>query len=158
MQTSNQMSPAPSTKPNRIPQVDIIGAWLFIFIGVIGFLDAAYLTIERFRGVIPACTIVSGCEKVLISQYSHIGPLPISLLGMVYYATIIIGALLFLDFKKIHFLHLLAAYTLLGIFASAYFLYLQIFIIQALCFYCLVSAFTSTMLFFNGWYIYRKTT
>lgn len=151
------MSPAPSPKINKIPRVDTIGAILFIFIGLVGFLDATFLTIEHYRQAIPACAIVSGCKQVLLSSYSNIGFVPLSVLGMVYYAIIIIGALLFFDLRKLHFLHLLAAFSLLGIIASAYFIYLQIFIIKALCIYCLGSALTSTLLFFNGWFVYRKT-
>ncbi len=158
MQTSNQTLPEPSPQVNKIPRVDTIGAIIFIIIGLIGFLDATYLTIERYRGVIPVCTIVSGCKQVLISQYSSLGPVPLSVLGMIYYAIVIVGALLFFDLRKIHFLHLLAAFTLLGIFASAYFIYLQVFIIKALCIYCLGSALTSTLLFLNGWYVYKKTS
>lgn len=157
METLNQTSSAPSPKTNKIPRVDTIGAIIFIIIGLFGFLDATYLTIERFRNIIPACAIVSGCKQVLLSSYSSIGLVPLSVLGMIYYAIIIIGALFFFDLRKIHFLHLLAAFSLLGIIASAYFIFLQIFIIKALCIYCLGSALTSTLLFLNGWFVYNKT-
>ena len=157
MQTSKATLPEQLPKTNKIPRVDIIGAIIFIIIGTIGFLDATYLTIEDLRGTIPLCAIVSGCKQVLQSGYAHLGPIPLSVLGMIYYAVVIIGALLFFDLKKIRFLHLLADFTLLGIFASGYFIFLQIFIIKALCIYCLGSALTSTLLFLNGWYVYRKT-
>lgn len=158
METSKATSPELSPKKNKIPRVDTVGAIIFIIIGVIGFLDATYLSLERFHGIIPICKVVSGCKTVLLSQYSTIGPIPLSELGMLYYLVVIVGAVLFLDLKKIRILHLLAAFTLLGIFASGYFVYLQVFVIKALCIYCLASATTSLLLFLNGWYIYKKTS
>ena len=158
MQTSNQTSPKPSTKINNLPRVDTVGAVIFIIIGVIGFLDSTYLTIEHYHGVIPVCTIVVGCQQVLQSSYASFGLVPLSLLGMIYYFIVILGALLFLDLRKIRLLHLLAAFSLLGILASGYFLFLQIFVIKALCIYCLGSALTSTLLFMNGLYVYKKTS
>lgn len=157
MEISKQTSQPPSTEISKIPRVDIVGAIFFLVIGLIGFLDATFLAIEKYYNVIPACAIVSGCKQVLLSPYSNIGPIPLSVLGMLYYLVIIIGALLFFDLKKIYFLHWLAAYAVLGILASAYFLFLQVFIIKALCIYCLASALTSTLLFLNGWFVYYKT-
>ena len=152
METSTQPS------PNTLPRIDKIGAIIFLILGIIGFFDASYLTIEHYRGLIPICTIITGCGQVLISKYSTIGPVPLALLGVAYYSVIIFGSLLFLDLKIIKILHLLAAYTLVGILASAYFIYLQVFVIQALCLYCLISALISTLLFVNGAVIYKKTT
>ena len=158
MPISNQTSPKPSTKINNLPRVGAVGAVIFIIIGVIGFLDSTYLTIEHYHGVIPVCTIVVGCQQVLQSSYASFGLVPLSLLGMIYYFIVILGALLFLDLRKIRLLHLLAAFSLLGILASGYFLFLQIFVIKALCIYCLGSALTSTLLFLNGLYVYKKTS
>jgi uncharacterized membrane protein len=151
METSNPTSPTP------LPKVDKIGAIVFLILGVIGFLDATYLSLEHYRGVIPICKVVTGCGQVLLSQYSTIGPIPLSVLGMAYYTVIIVGAIIFLDIKKLRVLHLLSAYTFAGILASGYFMYLQVFIIKALCLYCIFSALTSTLLFLNGVYIYSKT-
>ena len=151
METSKPPLPAPSPKVNKL------GAAIFLLFGVVGFLDASYLTIEHYRGVLPVCHVVSGCGQVLISKYSTIGPVPLALLGVAYYSVIIFGSLLYLDLKIQKILHLLAAYTMVGIAASAYFVYLQFFVIKALCFYCLISAGISTLLFLNGLYIFKKT-
>ena len=151
METLNPTSLPP------LPKIDKIGAIIFLFLGVVGFLDASYLTVEHYRGLVPICKVITGCGEVLISKYSTIGPVPLALLGVAYYSVVIFGALLFLDLKIIKILHLLAAYTCVGIIASLYFIYLQIFVIHALCLYCLFSAFTSALLFINGAYIYKKT-
>ena len=151
METSKPQSPEPSPKVNKL------GAAIFLLFGVAGFLDASYLTIEHYRGVLPVCRVVSGCGQVLISKYSMFGPVPLALLGVAYYSVIIFGSLLYLDLKIKKILHLLAAYTMVGIAASGYFVYLQFFVIKALCFYCLISAGISALLFLNGLYIFKKT-
>lgn len=151
MQISKTQSNEPLSKTTKI------GAAVFLLLGVIGFLDATYLYLEHLRGTIPACNVIKGCDQVLVSSYSTIGPVPLALLGSIYYLIIIVGALIFFDTKKVHFLHLLSAFTLVGIFASLYFLYLQFFIIKALCIYCLFSAATSTLLFVNGYIVFKKT-
>ena len=65
------------TKPRLI--LVLIAVFAFL-----GFLDATYLTIKHYQGVLPPCS-VSGCENVLTSRYATVGTLPISLLGSVYY-------------------------------------------------------------------------
>ncbi|MBI5729163.1 MAG: vitamin K epoxide reductase family protein [Candidatus Magasanikbacteria bacterium] len=122
-------------------------AIIFVLIGLLGFLDATYLTIGHFRHTLPPCTIVHGCSQVLTSQYSTIVGVPVALGGVVYYLFILISALVYLDTKREAVLLLAARATVLGVLASIYFLTLQIFIIRAYCLYCLVSIGTSTALF-----------
>ena len=44
----------------------------FFISALIGFIDASFLTIEHYRGVVPPCSIISGCEKVTTSEYSEV--------------------------------------------------------------------------------------
>lgn len=134
-----------------------IGAIIFLALGVAGFLDSGYLALESYRGSVPICTILTGCQEVLASGYSKVAGVPLSYLGVLYYSIVIAGSLLYLDIKNVKVLHALSGFTMIGILASVYFLYLQFFVIQALCIYCLFSAMTSTLLFINGLYIFIKT-
>ena len=117
---------------------------------LLGFLDAAYLTIEHYRGVVPPCAIVSGCAAVTTSQYSLIFGIPVALLGAIYYLLITALCILYFDTKQTKILKIIARLTILGLLASLYFVYLQAFIIHAWCLYCLGSAATSTILFILG--------
>lgn len=117
---------------------------------VLGFLDATYLTVEHYRGVIPACTVVNGCEKVLTSAYSTVFGIPVALGGAFFYLVIIFLLLFYFDTKKSSILLLAARLTPLGFAASVYFFSLQAFIIHSWCLYCLGSAITSTLLFIMG--------
>lgn len=140
-------------QPNNVPKK--IAILLFV-VALLGFADAAYLTIEHYRGVIPPCTVVSGCELVLTSDYSVVAGIPVSLGGTIFYLIILIGIFAYLDFKKPRILQLTLFATVPGFIASLWFLYLQVFVIHSYCLYCLGSALTSTLLFIISMWVFSK--
>jgi len=129
---------------------------LFLLVALVGFVDATYLTVQHFIGVVPPCLITKGCSTVLTSQWSAVGPVPISLLGAIYYLVLIVLALAYLSSGKKRFLTTAAFGTFLGFIASLWLFGLQLFIIKDLCFYCLISGLTSTILFIIGLFIFRQ--
>jgi uncharacterized membrane protein len=136
----------------------LIPKWLiilFICLSFVGFLDAAYLTVEHYtQGILP-CYVFKGCEKVTTSQYSTLAGVPISLFGAIYYLTIFISGILFLDTKSQKWLSVLGYLPILGFLASLGLIYLQLFVIKAICLYCVISAISSTTLFIMGLYLLR---
>ena len=131
-----------------------IPKWLFAFflivISFIGFLDATYITLKHYLGVPITCSILNGCEKVTTSVYSTVFNIPVALIGSVYYLIIFALIILYLDTKKETIFYTASKITALGFIASIWFTYLQIFVLKAFCFYCLVSSGTSTILFILG--------
>lgn len=121
-----------------------------LIISFLGFLDASYLTVEHYRGVIPPCSIVLGCEVVATSKYSLLFQVPVSLLGTLYYLTVFVLSVAYLESKNKNWLTAAAVLTPLGFLFSAWFVYLQLFVIHAICIYCMGSALTSTGLFVLG--------
>lgn len=132
-----------------------IAAIIFLAVSALGFLDATYLTIEHYRGNIPPCTI-QGCEIVLTSAQSKIAGIPVALLGSLYYLTLLILSIAYLDNKNESLIKIASKFTSLGFVASLYFVYLQFFVIKEICQYCMVSAGASTLLFIIGMYILVK--
>ena len=126
----------------------------FLVLSAIGFLDATYLTVEHYKGSVPPCAI-QGCEIVLMSGQSVIVGVPVALLGAIYYLAILIMSIAFLESKNISILRVASYLTIIGIVASAYFVYLQLFVIQQICQYCMISAITSTALFGMGVWVRR---
>lgn len=128
-----------------------IPKWLlisFILVSFIGFLDSTFLTFEHYnQGILP-CYIFSGCEEVTTSQYATMAGVPISLAGAVFYLLIFIAAVFYLDTKNEKALKVLIFLPAIGFLASLWLLGLQIFIIKAICFYCIISLISSTTLFF----------
>jgi len=113
----------------------------------LGFLDAMYLTASHYIGIIPPCYIVGGCEQVTTSQYSLILGIPVALMGTLYYIAVLATTLFYVDKKHPLAIRALQGITVLGLLFSLWFTYVQGFIIEAWCSYCLFSALTSTVLF-----------
>lgn len=121
--------------------------WIIALFSFLGFLDASYLAIEHYLGGVPPCSIVAGCEIVLISSYAEVFGVPVALLGALYYFAIFMSALLIISLDLEFLWILIVIISSAGLLASAYFVYLQIFVIGAICLYCFFSA-TMTFLIF----------
>lgn len=127
----------------------LIGA--IVALAVIGFADSTFLFAKRIVGTpIPCMLGFSGCDDVAKSSYSVMLGIPLALYGMVFYLFIGALALLYADTKKVLFAKLLLGATAIGFLMSAYFIYVQGFLIKAFCVWCVISAIISTALFALG--------
>jgi uncharacterized membrane protein len=139
---------------SRPPRRPVFGMLAF---AILGFLDAAYLTVEHFLNRVPPCSIVHGCEKVTTSSFALIfGVLPMSLLGALYYLSVIVALILYLDMRRAFIIKWTARFTIIGFLFSLYLVYLQLFVIKAICQYCMLSALSSTGLFVVGLLMLRS--
>jgi uncharacterized membrane protein len=113
---------------------------LRVVLGVLaaaGLLISAYLTWVHFARVAPVCVGGSGgCETVQSSRYAAILGVPVSALGLVGYAGLLLSAVLRGEVGV--YLGFLIA--LVGTLFSAYLTYLELFVIHAVCQWCLASA------------------
>lgn len=126
--------------------------WLFLGLSFLGFLDASYLTASHYSGAPVICSVFDGCEKVTASVYSTFGNVPVALMGMAYYFTLLFAVAWFLSTRDKKSIVFASGLTAAGFFASLWFVYLQLFVIKAICLYCMISATTSTLLFILGVY------
>lgn len=140
----------------RLAPVPTSLAIAILVVAALGFADAAYLTIEHYKGVIPPCSIVSGCETVLTSSYSIVLGVPVSLLGAIYYFLIAGGIFAYIDTKKTAILKWTLSITIFGLLMSLWFIFLQAIVIKAWCLYCLGSAATSIALFVLAGVVFKK--
>ena len=70
-----------------------------------------------------------------------------ALMGAIYYVSVLVATLSFVDKKNPIAIRALQVLTITGLLFSLWFVYVQGFIINAWCMYCLFSAFTSSTLF-----------
>lgn len=133
--------------------------WLpitFLVLSIVGLSDATYLTIEHYKSLSVGCLAGNDCDRVLASVYSTIGNIPVALLGFFYYLVIFASITAYFYFKQKNqpaseqILDFAVRFTLIGFIASLWFVYLQLFVIHAICAYCMISAITSTTLFVLG--------
>jgi uncharacterized membrane protein len=105
-------------------------------IALAGTAIAAYLTWVKLTGGVPACGPLAGCETVQTSDYSTIMGIPVSVLGLAYQLTIL--ALVVTWWRTGDRRALMATYALglVGVAFAAYLVYLQLFVIGAVCTWC----------------------
>ena len=124
---------APSTKDRE-------GRTLRVVLGALaaaGLLISAYLSWVYFAGVAPVCAGGGGgCERVQSSPYATILGVPVAVLGVVGYA----GLLFSVALRGEAGVYLGFLVTLVGTLFSFYLTYLEVFVIGALCQWCLASA------------------
>lgn len=127
----------------------------FLILSFLGFLDATYLAVKHYLGTPINCSILEGCEKVATSPYATIGGTPVALLGAIYYIAMFLLIVAYFDTKRETILSFVARLTPIGFLASVWFVYLQLFVIKAICLYCIISAITSTALFILGLFVIK---
>ena len=143
-----------------------IQRWSRVLIGaiaVLGALNTAYLTINRFTNTSTACP-TSGCEQVLSSPYATVFGLPLALFGLLAYLAMTAFAFLPLAVKpetnkplrttleNWTWLLLFAGSTAMLIF-SGYLMNIMVsqFVVKygagGVCYYCIASALFALSLF-----------
>ena len=141
------MSPRDKTKSKYFKAAILI-------LSVIGFLISVYLTYLHYtEGQSAFCSQGSDCDVVRQSSYSAILGIPVALLGAVGYALIIWFN--YVSLARSTRWVLLYTISLAGFLFSAYITYLEIFVIKAICPYCVVSALIMTVIFIM--LAYRKS-
>ena len=92
---------------------------------------AAYLTWTHLTAAAPVCS-TGGCETVQHSRYAELAGIPVAALGLVAYATIL--GLVLLDTPTLRVVA--AALAAVALAFSLYLLALQLFVIDAICSWC----------------------
>ena len=101
-----------------------------------GLAIATYLAVVEVGGGVPSCGPLHGCEEVARSEYSRIGGVPVAVFGVGLSLVLLTLALAW--WRTNLYALLLAHYglSLAGVLFEAYFLYLELFVIGAICVWC----------------------
>jgi uncharacterized membrane protein len=121
-------------------------------LAVAGMGVAAYLTYIHYADQLAACPVGGhGCQTVQQSSYSAIAGVPVALLGGLAATALLIIALsrlaglpLAVEWASLATL----ALTTASVAFAAYLTYIELFVLEAICFYCvsLASIFTASWL------------
>mgnify|MGYP000446968679 CR=1 FL=1 len=130
--------------------------YTFLIVAMIGFIDSVYLATAYHSGTPLSCKFLSGCNEVARSKYSYIGGVSLPVLGVLFYTIVAINSLLYLAKRSNIYAIILLLVTDLGLLASIYFVYLQVYVIGAICLYCIISATASLILFLLSLYLFLK--
>lgn len=138
--------------------------YLLLSFAIVGFLDAAYLTIVHYQHAIPPCTI-GGCETVLTSQFATVWGIPTALFGAIFYLCIVIGTGVFLMYSSNEVRSSHTARTIstalfflctAGLLVGIVLIYIQAFVLHSWCYYCLFSELIDFLLFDASWWLYNS--
>jgi uncharacterized membrane protein len=112
-------------------------------VALIGLAVAAYLTYVHYAELEPICAGGGGgCEKVQNSSYAELAGIPVAVLGLIGYG-LILGSL-WIPGESGRLAG--AVLALVGFGFSAYLTWAELFEIDAICQWCVVSAVLMTIL------------
>jgi uncharacterized membrane protein len=104
-------------------------------VALAGLSVAGYLTWAHFDDAALVCVAGGGCETVQESEYAELAGIPVALLGLGAYAAML--ALVVVDGPNARLAAAMLA--LVGLVFSLYLLALQLFVIDAVCAWCLAN-------------------
>jgi uncharacterized membrane protein len=110
---------------------------------VLGIGVAGYLVYVHYADVDPVCNIAHGCHKVQTSEYAKLAGVPVALLGLIGYV-VLLAALIAPQGEAARMVAALTA--LVGFGFSMYLTYRELFTIDAICQWCVLSAILMTLL------------
>ena len=124
-------------------------AWGQFILVVVGIVVAGYLSYTYTSGSSIVCGPVGDCEGVRASAYAGVMGIPVPVIGLVSF--IVYGVLLAGRLRLAGNLSYLAMLGMIvvavaGLIFSWYLTYVELFVIRAVCTWCLASAFVITVL------------
>lgn len=122
--------------------------WVMAGLAGLGLLVSAYLTSVHYAAVPLVCLGTTGCEEVNRSIFSVVAGLPVALLGVGAYAVVLIS--LWAERQAILKTQegVLAQFgvALTGTLFSLYLTYVELFVLRAVCIWCVISAVAITVI------------
>ncbi len=115
--------------------------WAVAALALVGAGIAGYLTYTHFKGSPPVC-LTSGCEVVQNSRWSKLFGIPVALLGLLTYLSIVASTLVRHPLVK----QVGAMIALVALGFNAYLLYIQEHEIGRYCTWCVSNEIVSAIL------------
>lgn len=121
-------------------------AILLLVLSLLGIVNSGYLAWKHYRKQPLVCPLKEKCELVTESKWSHIFGVRNEVLGVLYYIfafLFVIYVFFFNPGMKILFI----IGTGGALLFSAFLVFLQSYVIKSYCFYCIISAILSLLIF-----------
>ena len=122
---------------------------IFLAVFILGLISSIFLASNSSTGI---CTPGNGCDIVNNSTYGSVLGIKVSIYGIFIFSFMILLTLFHINKPNKHTRRLIHLAVIIGSVAAAYFLYLQFFVIKAICAFCLVA--DVSMLVALGFLIY----
>jgi uncharacterized membrane protein len=125
-----------------------------------GIFIALYLTLYKLGVIGELSCSVGSCETVNTSRWARLFGLPVAAWGLGFYVTVFVVTLVGLTERfvdSVGISKLLVALTGWGVLFSGWLTYLELFVIHAICVWCVTSAILVLIMFVVALLEYRDT-
>jgi uncharacterized membrane protein len=129
-------------KPATDPANPSLGAMLAAVFALLGTLIALYLLLHSL-GVSSLTCPIAGCDKVQASEYSRFLGVPVAAYGLIGFSALLVIAIAGLWRSSLFGVPIRTALRVgsgLGLLAYLPLTYLELFVIHAVCFWCVTSS------------------
>jgi len=120
-----------------------------IALTVIGLLVSIYMTIYKLTDNESMCIGSGGCSVVNSSKYAEVNGIPVAVIGVIGYASIL--GVLWLErkpgFFQLNGSMILFGLSLMGFLFTVWLIYVEVALIKAYCPFCLTSQTVMTLIF-----------
>ena len=120
-----------------------------IVLSFLGLVNAIYLAWKHFRKKPLVCPLTEKCELVMESRWSHMFGVRNEVLGVLHYL-LVLAAAITIFLANVNIKNIIIIETGGALLFSLFLVYLQARVIKNYCFYCLISAFISLLIFLNA--------
>jgi uncharacterized membrane protein len=132
---------------------------LAALVALAGLFVAGYLTLYKLGVIGTLSCSIGSCETVQLSRWATLLGLPVAAWGLGYYAVVFAATLAGVQDRFANSRGLSLALMLLtgcGLIFSLWLTYLELFVIKAICQWCVVSAVVAAVLFVICWLDWRE--
>jgi len=134
---------------------------LVALVALAGVFVASYLTMYKLGYIGTLACAVGSCETVQTSKWATFLGFPVGAWGVAYYIFVLGLAIAGLtgqlaDSRRLS--EILLGVTGFGLVFSLWLTYLELFVIHAICQWCVISAILATILFIVSWLDLREIT
>lgn len=119
-------------------------------LALVGVFVALYLTMYKMGAIGHLACGFGSCERVNTSKWATFAGAPVAAWGLVFYAATLVVAIAGTSPSLVYrreISYLLVAMSATGVVFSAWLTYLELYVIDAICRYCVMSAVIVTLIF-----------
>jgi uncharacterized membrane protein len=134
---------------------------LVALVALAGVFVASYLTLYKLGYIGTLACAVGSCETVQTSRWATLFGFPVGAWGVAYYLFALALALAGLSGQLVdsrRLSEILLGVTGFGLVFSLWLTYLELFVIHAICQWCVISAILATILFILSWLDFRDVS
>jgi uncharacterized membrane protein len=125
-----------------VPRPGARAQWALALTATVGVAISGYLLAVRLAGELPVCGIAAGCETVQTSEYSELFGIPVAAFGLAFSIIVLVAGLLWWRRGDRRALYVAYGIGILGTLMVGYLTYLELFVIHAICTWCVAYGVT----------------